>query len=439
MKLLGDVDGDEVSLVKRAANRRRFLLLKGDESVDSELADILDVPWEREGALLDEIRKDGIDDDTVERAVIAAVRLLKGVESEFSPEMIEKLGTELYGRKNPKLNSGGADSNDDLDGTGSGEDDQYGSDGSDGDLSGSGKDGQLIGRGKPAPKVADDSSWNDDDEDDMKKAEFSTDDRKNLAGKGQALPDGSYPIRNKSDLDNAITAYGRAKDKGRAKAWIIRRARALGATASLPDSWGVSKSDDVSDNDGAMEHDDEGGTVEVQVPVQKEDGTWDLSGVPADSRPFYEQMIRKADETESELKATKEKLAKADETLRTREMLQKAAGYSHVAPTDDLAPILKEAAEKFEPETFEKFESLLTAAEERITKGGLFQEMGRSNGAGDGEAKSDAWSEAVKKADEMVEKSDKPMSQDYAIAKVFEAHPELYNQYLSESGMGVSN
>src|SRR5258706_16481282 len=98
MKILRDVDGDEISLVRRAANRRRQLLLKGDDRLDSELRDILDAPWEREGALLDEIRKAGLDDETVERAVVAAVRLLKGVESDLTPELIEKLGVELYGR-----------------------------------------------------------------------------------------------------------------------------------------------------------------------------------------------------------------------------------------------------------------------------------------------------------------------------------------------------
>jgi len=54
-----------------------------------------------------------------------------------------------------------------------------------------------------------------------------------------------FPIRNISDLDKAIKAYGRAKDKAKAKRWIIRRARELGAVAHLPDSWNVTKGLDV--------------------------------------------------------------------------------------------------------------------------------------------------------------------------------------------------
>ena len=69
---------------------------------------------------------------------------------------------------------------------------------------------------------------------------FSAEERKKLAEKGHALPDGSFPIRNKSDLRNAIQAYGRASNKSKAKAHIIKRARALGATDALPEGWGDS-------------------------------------------------------------------------------------------------------------------------------------------------------------------------------------------------------
>jgi len=72
---------------------------------------------------------------------------------------------------------------------------------------------------------------------DMAKREFSTEERKEDAKSGKALPDGSFPIENDSDLENAIHAYSRAKNKAAAKRHIIRRARALGATDKLPDGW----------------------------------------------------------------------------------------------------------------------------------------------------------------------------------------------------------
>lgn len=61
--------------------------------------------------------------------------------------------------------------------------------------------------------------------------------RDELAKKGHALPDGSFPIETVSDLSNAIQAFGRADDKAKAKSHIVRRAKALGAADKLPNGW----------------------------------------------------------------------------------------------------------------------------------------------------------------------------------------------------------
>jgi hypothetical protein len=80
------------------------------------------------------------------------------------------------------------------------------------------------------------------------KAEFSAKDREKLAKEGVALPDGSFPIRNKKDLENAIHDVGRAKDKAKAKAHIKARARAIGAEDILPDDWKKSAEPEVQKN-----------------------------------------------------------------------------------------------------------------------------------------------------------------------------------------------
>jgi hypothetical protein len=64
-------------------------------------------------------------------------------------------------------------------------------------------------------------------------------DRERAIKEGWSLPDGSFPIRNKEDLKRAVKAYGRAKNKTKAKNHIKRRARALKATDLLPDAWSV--------------------------------------------------------------------------------------------------------------------------------------------------------------------------------------------------------
>lgn len=61
--------------------------------------------------------------------------------------------------------------------------------------------------------------------------------RKTAAKQGKALPDGSFPIRNRSDLVKAIHLAGNAKDPAKARAFICRRAKALGLDSLIPDTW----------------------------------------------------------------------------------------------------------------------------------------------------------------------------------------------------------
>lgn len=71
----------------------------------------------------------------------------------------------------------------------------------------------------------------------LERRSFTEKQRKSMASKGEALPDGSFPIANRQDLENAIRAFGRAKDKRAAKRHIMKRAKALGAEDLIPDSW----------------------------------------------------------------------------------------------------------------------------------------------------------------------------------------------------------
>lgn len=59
--------------------------------------------------------------------------------------------------------------------------------------------------------------------------------RERLANKRVAMEDGSFPIRNQTDLKNAVQAIGRAKDRAATEAHIRKRAKALGLTKQLPD------------------------------------------------------------------------------------------------------------------------------------------------------------------------------------------------------------
>jgi hypothetical protein len=69
-------------------------------------------------------------------------------------------------------------------------------------------------------------------------ADLSAEGRRRAAAKGQAMQGGRFPITNRTDLQNAIHAVGRAKgDHALVRRFIIRRARALGLTNLIPDNW----------------------------------------------------------------------------------------------------------------------------------------------------------------------------------------------------------
>lgn len=68
---------------------------------------------------------------------------------------------------------------------------------------------------------------------------FTDERREQLAKKGIALPDGSFPIESLQDLKNAIKSYGRGKNKDKTKAHIIKRAKALNLIKELPEKWNV--------------------------------------------------------------------------------------------------------------------------------------------------------------------------------------------------------
>jgi hypothetical protein len=71
----------------------------------------------------------------------------------------------------------------------------------------------------------------------LNEKEFSKEARKKMASTGAAMPDGSFPIRSKKDLENAIKAYGRAKNPAAAKKHIMSRAKTLGHSDLIPDKW----------------------------------------------------------------------------------------------------------------------------------------------------------------------------------------------------------
>lgn len=79
------------------------------------------------------------------------------------------------------------------------------------------------------------SKCGEDGYEDLLKRTFTSEQREKLAESGAAMSDGSFPTVNKQDLRNAISAFGRAKNKAAVAKHIKKRAKALKATDILPE------------------------------------------------------------------------------------------------------------------------------------------------------------------------------------------------------------
>lgn len=230
------------------------------------------------------------------------------------------------------------------------------------------------------------------------KRDFSTEQRENLADKGQALPDGSFPIASKQDLANAIKAFGRAGNKEAAKRHIIKRARALGATEMLPESWNVTKvstsagSATVNEGDGmpmdlsaiddadlrkSIEDAIEG--LEAQIAEQAEKLT-ELD--PPDPIEKADDEVRQLIEKERAERETLQK--KLDEEVakrRVSEFVAKARPLEAlIGKADEMGPVLEELERKA-PEAYAKLDGALTAASQRSELSALFAKYGTEGDA----------------------------------------------------------
>lgn len=120
--------------------------------------------------------------------------------------------------------------------------------------------------------------------------------RDNAAEKGEALPDGSFPIRNESDLKNAIKAYGRAKESERAKVrkHIMKRARALGKADLIPEDWKKASSAAITASLMSMRERVDAARTETALVASVEDDLKKLS--PAERQRLINSLRAKGEE-----------------------------------------------------------------------------------------------------------------------------------------------
>ena len=102
------------------------------------------------------------------------------------------------------------------------------------------------------------------------KTSFTHEERKDLTKKGEAMPNGKYPIRNRQDLKDAIRLSGSSSmSKEEVKKWIKKRAKELNLEDELPEDWKVEKTMDTEDAHTLQRESLDGETKNI---VRTEDG-----------------------------------------------------------------------------------------------------------------------------------------------------------------------
>lgn len=245
--------------------------------------------------------------------------------------------------------------------------------------------------------------------------DFTPEMRREMAQKGMAMPDGSYPIENAGDLNNAVQAWGRSPDEA-TKRHIIKRAKALGRTDLLPADWpGSTKESKMSVTEEVMEALQKYGLIKKVEPV-----------------PAPEPI--KVEETEayklqaSQLAEANKKLAEQEKTQRVADNTAKYSTAVEVkgweTPKD--VPQQLAAVAEFDAALADGLAQQFKALAEQASAGELFSEKGTSQPGGGSDAqKFVAMSEAKAKELQI------PVTEAFTI--VAAEQPSLYKAYTEDS------
>lgn len=124
-----------------------------------------------------------------------------------------------------------------------------------------------------------------------------------------------------------------------------------------------------------------------------------------------------------------ERIAKAERDHRvTQEFIAKARAYTGLPlSADEFGPVLKKLSETLEEEEYDLLTKALNAASESVANG-ILGEVGKRGTISDFEAISKAEGVAAE-----IAKSE-GISKEAALARVFDEHPEMYDDFLQEQG-----
>ncbi|MBF0560715.1 MAG: hypothetical protein HQL37_01615 [Alphaproteobacteria bacterium] len=257
------------------------------------------------------------------------------------------------------------------------------------------------------------------------KRDYSARQRRDMAAKGMALPDGSYPIGDATDLHHAVQALalGRDEPKAAIRRHIIRRARMLGLIAQLPEDWNVNKTF-VERTIETLNHALRLDRAKGKPVDPNEDDTKDLDIEDEDED---EDAASRTQKRRDETQDLKKRIALM-ENERDAETFAKRAAEAGLPKT--FAGYLQ-TIHKADPKAALAVEELARRAQAIEKASPLFRELGRA----DGPDVSTAYGQLMAKGIDIA-KRDK-VSEAQGFAKACAEHPGLYRLHRAETASGT--
>ena len=208
--------------------------------------------------------------------------------------------------------------------------------------------------------------------------DYSKDERKAMAEKGEALPDGSFPIATVADLKAAIQSIGRAENPAVARKHIAKRAKALDQADLVPPWW--NKGDDMSVSDAASAANSKGETpMEENKPVTElftaeEFAALKAQAAKAQALEAQVESLKTQAETMSAYVVNERKARRRDQLTRECEQFH-ALGVAPATLAEKF-----QALEEKDAELFGYFRDLLAQADKSLMHAGLFSQVSSARG-----------------------------------------------------------
>ena len=140
-----------------------------------------------------------------------------------------------------------------------------------------------------------------------------------------------------------------------------------------------------------------------------------------------EDEVEKSDEVQKALAAALEEMEELKKSMEMKELTNIAKKYSVLGKKEDELAQTLYAMKKSGQDVYDNYIAVLDQSADIVEKSGMFVEIGKSNrnmGGGNAESRIDSIATEIQKADPA-------MSRVEAIAKAWEQHPELVEEYES--------